>query len=235
MGNETHSPDAGPGSRPDAGVPTDAGPRRAGGVPKGSAAADAGPGGALKEADKKSPKPVKSPTQPCPKAAPPPCHHPINLMCSLMRAGVRYGLVVRVNWESPTGNLGDISNCEISEVVAYSNIPNPPFGPADGRQLPQSGKMIRLPRGSGIPAENGTTPDSHFLRPAAFRKPPSAGSYTVNQKYEYCCRVCMSGWVSLTAYVITYTVYEKNPGQWWLKTEKRGPGGPFVADERIVP
>jgi hypothetical protein len=170
-------------------------------------------------------------TTPCPPT--PTCHHPVNATSTLMSRNLDFGLRVKVTWQSPTGSLSDLGSCGVTEQITYSSISNPPFGPANGTTLPESGQTQRIPSGSGITASNGVAQDTHQHPRSLVRTPPSAGSYTVTQTYDYNCTTCGSGWVPFANYTITYTVYEKTPGQWWFKIRKTGPGGPFESDERI--
>jgi len=161
---------------------------------------------------------------------PPPCkktcHHPINATCKLMNKGLRFGLRVSVKWESPTGNLHDLSSCHITEHITVSIMPNPPFA-----KNPRSGQSFRIPSGAGVPASSGRAQDTHTC---AGISSLVAGSYHVDQTYDYSCSVCGSGWTPFVTYVISYEVYE-NPakkGEWRVKTLKTGPGGPFESDEK---
>jgi hypothetical protein len=163
-----------------------------------------------------------------------PCHHPVNGTCTLMNKNLNFGLRVKVTWQSPTGNLGDLSSCHVTELITYSKIPNPPFGRPDGSDLPESGQTQRIPALPGIPAPSGQAQDTHQHPRSLVRTPLVGGSYHVDQSYDYNCTICGSGWVPFARYVITYTLYE-NPdkkGEWRFKTVKTGPGGPFESDEK---
>ncbi len=165
--------------------------------------------------------------------ATPTCHHPTNCTCTLRDTNLDFGLRVGVAWESPTGNAADLSSCHVTELITRSAIPNPPFGPADGSTVPDSGQTRRIPAGDGLPGSDCAGQDTHQCPRAMLRTPPSAGSYTVDQAYQYNCSICGCGWTTLASYVISYTVYQKPNNEWWLKTVKTGPGGPFESDERI--
>jgi hypothetical protein len=159
---------------------------------------------------------------PCPKT----CHHPINATCTLMAKNLRFGLRVGVTWESPTGNLQDLSSCHITEHITVSVMPNPPFAPNS-----RSGQTFRIPAGAGIAATSGRAQDTHTCAGIVSLV---AGGYQVDQTYDYNCSVCGAGWTPFVTYVISYTVYE-NPakkGEWSVKTLKTGPGGPFESDEK---
>jgi hypothetical protein len=168
---------------------------------------------------------------PCPKV----CHHPVNGTCTLMAKNLNFGLKVGVKWESPTGSLSDLSACHVTENITRSAIPNPPFGPPNGSVMPESGLTKRIPAAPGVPASNGRGEDTHRLPRSLVRTPPVAGSYHVDQTYDYDCTICGCGWVPFVTCGITYTVYE-NPskkGEWHVKTAKTAPGGPFESDEII--
>lgn len=182
------------------------------------------------EAKKQPATPPKETSEPCPLQKKE-CHHPVNCTSTLIAKNLDFGLKVKVTWESPTGSLADLGTCNVTEKITYSNMPNPPFQKSDGSTLKESGQSQRIPSGSGIAASSGVAQDTHRHPRALVKSPPSAGSYTVTQTYDYNCSVCGCGWVPFVNYTITYTVYEKKPGEWWFKVEKTGPGGPFVSDE----
>ena len=164
-------------------------------------------------------------------AAKPTCHHPERPTCTLMNKDLDFGLRVKVTWKSPTDSLGDLSSCHVTELITYSNVPNPPFGNPD---ITESGKTQRIPADPGLAASSGVAQDTHQHPRARIVTPLVAGSYHVDQSYEYNCSICGCGWVSFARYVITYTLYE-NPakkGEWRFKTVKTGPGGPFESDEK---
>jgi hypothetical protein len=166
-------------------------------------------------------------------SAKPTCHHPLNGTCSLMNQNLDFGLRVGVTWQSPTGNLADLSACHVTELITYSQIPNPPFARPDGSTPTESGQTQRIPADPGLPASSGRGQDTHRHPRSFIRTPLVGGSYHVDQSYEYNCSICGCGWVSFVRYVITYKLYQdENTKEWRFLTLKTGPGGPFQSDEK---
>jgi hypothetical protein len=161
------------------------------------------------------------------------CHHPVKAISTLMTNGLDFGLRVAVTWESPTGSLADLGTCGVTEEIKYSVIPNPPFGPASGERLKESGQTQRIPSGNGIAASSGRAQDTHRHPRSLVRTPPLARTYTVDQTYDYNCTACGSGWVPFVTYRISYSILGDAASVWKFQTEKTGPGGPFVSTETV--
>ena len=147
--------------------------------------------------------------------------------------GLNFGLQVKVEWKSLTGKLSDLSACSVTENIRYSDIPNPPFVSIGGGSLQESGQTRRLPSKKPLAASAGLMQDTHRHGRPLLAKPPSAGSYTVDQTYDYQCTACNSGWITFATYKITYSVSPDGAGGWVFETRKTGPGGPFVSKEQI--
>ncbi|OEU63875.1 MAG: hypothetical protein BBJ57_04170 [Desulfobacterales bacterium PC51MH44] len=166
------------------------------------------------------------------------CIHPVNPRSTRTARNLDFGLRARVDWASPTGNLADLSGCHVTEEIQYSTINNPPFGPASGATLPESGRTQRIPAGRGIPATAGRARDTHrhprnLVNTGGLPTDQSAEfTYTVDQTYDYNCPACGGGWTPFANYVITYKIYGTAPN-WRFSTHKVGTDGPFTSDEAI--
>ncbi len=167
------------------------------------------------------------------------CAHLAQCTCALNTTGLNYGLRVNVSWQSETGaNCDDLDRCEFTEWITYSVIPNPPFCKLDGSDLDESGTSERIPDPplSGTVGDDGTVRDTHAHPAALVSSPPTTGSYTVDQDYEYRCNRCNSGWQDALKYNIKYEIYDADPGPGTnlrFRVQKTGPGGPFTSDEDV--
>jgi hypothetical protein len=183
-----------------------------------------------------APAPPVSPPSPPPPAAPPPkptaCAHPVNPKSTQIAKDLDFGLRVRVNWESSTSKLSDLVGVFVTENITYSTIPNPPFGKADGKPMPESGQTQRIPSGDGLAAEKGVAQDTHRHPRGLVRSPASTGSYTVAQTYDYRGGACGNRWTPFAHYTIKYSIYDKG-GSLRFNTHKVGTDGPFESDEAI--
>lgn len=179
---------------------------------------------------KQTPAPAPPVTPPTP--PPPACVRPVNPRSTLLAANQDFGISMRVNWDSSTGTLAHLAGCFITEHITYSVITNPPFGTSSGTRLPESGTSQRIPNNPGIRAESGVAGDLHQHPRSLVRTPPSAGTYTVTQTYDYNSAACGGTWTPFANYVITYSIDNKT-GSWRFKTKKTGTDGPFDSDEAI--
>jgi hypothetical protein len=161
-----------------------------------------------------------------------PCVHPVKPKSTQIAKDLDFGFRMKVEWESSTGTLSDLRGCFVTEEITYSKIPNPPFGGADGKELPESGKTQRIPALPGVKAENGKAQDTHRHPRSLVRTPPSADKYTVTQTYDYNSPACGGKWIPFANYVITYEIYKKG-SDFWFKSSKTGTDGPFGSDEKI--
>lgn len=188
--------------------------------------------------DTESPTPVmiaRAPDAGVPPAPPPaaaPCVRPVKPKSTQKKKDLDFGMLMWVNWESSTGTMGDLAGCFVTENIKYSAITNPPFGGADGKALPESGKTQRIPAGDGVKAEAGVGKDTHRHPRDLVRSPASTGSYTVTQSYDYKSPACGGKWIPFANYVITYKIYNK-AGSLRFSTHKDGTDGPFDSDEAI--
>ncbi len=162
------------------------------------------------------------------------CPHPVNLKTTLASSGRQFGMDVSVQWDSSTGNAADLTGVFLTEHITYSSIPNPPFGMADGKPVPESGQTQRIPAGDGAPAEVNYGMDSHTWPRALVRSPPSEGSFTVFQTYDYRGGECGDVWNPFAYYTIEYSIYSPSKNApLRFKTRKSGTDGPFESDEAI--
>src|SRR5258708_33100332 len=105
---------------------------------------------------------------------------------------------------------------------------------ADGQPVPESGQTQRIPAGDGAPAEVNYGMDSHTWPRALVRSPPSEGSFTVFQTYDYRGGECGDVWNPFAYYTIEYSIYSPSKNApLRFKTRKSGTDGPFESDEAI--
>ncbi|MFH1823922.1 MAG: hypothetical protein ABH873_01685 [Candidatus Firestonebacteria bacterium] len=165
------------------------------------------------------------------------CAHPSAITNTLLATNLVYGLRVNIAITSDTGVIDDLNKCEFTELITYSAISNPPFGSNGGSPLPESGTTQRLPTTPYVCNAQGLY-DTHKHPSSLVCTPPSTGSYTVTQKYQFKCLRCGSVWTDIFSgyYGITYSIYNSKPTPvigLRFKTKKEGTGGPFESDEDI--
>ena len=128
--------------------------------------------------------------------------------------------VLRFNysWGSSTGNLADLSQCTVGEIVTYPGTgnyfpPSPPF-PTTGFPNPT---VIDLP------ASDGGFQDTHSTR-GTFVTPYSSSSFTATQYYRYRCPCRSSGnYVNLVGPInIVRAVSPSTGGRWKFTITKSG-------------
>jgi uncharacterized protein DUF4157 len=161
-----------------------------------------------------------------------PCVHPVKPKSTQIAKDLDFGYRMKVEWGSSTGTMSDLKGCFVTEEITYSKIPNPPFGKADGKELPESGKTQRIPALPGLKAETGLAQDTHRHPRSLVRTPPSADKYTVAQTYDYNSPACGGKWIPFANYTLTYEIYKKG-SDFWFKSGKTGTDGPFGSDEKI--
>ena len=166
------------------------------------------------------------------------CAHCIDCKCTLDAKDLAYGLRVKVSWGSNSGNGADLDKCEVTELITYSNIPNPPFCNTDGTDLKESGKTQRVPTLPipGTLGNTGAVEDLHKHPSGLISNPPTTGFYNVAQAYQFRCLRCNDGWTDMATYSIRYNIYNSTsvpPVDLKFIVKKTGPGGPFISDEDI--
>jgi hypothetical protein len=116
-----------------------------------------------------------------------PCPHPINFHETHHLATGGGDLIFSYEWDSSTGALEDLANCQVGELVTYP-------GPQPGIFSPQD--ALGPPWGPGWQFPNPTTPDvsgSLGLAPTDtqmrrdFIRPYQASAFDATQIYRYHC------------------------------------------------
>lgn len=87
-------------------------------------------------------------------------------------------LFFKYAWESSTGNLADLKDCEVDEIVSYPG-PNPFVWP----RPPWDGKTKNPEVGGAIPGTDGKMGDEHTTR--SFLEPYKEASFTATQFYRF--------------------------------------------------
>ena len=168
----------------------------------------------------------RCPPEPSPPPEPPPppkpactLPHPTGLITTGRTSGIGYGFKTILTWKSTSGNLADLKDCEVSEHIIYSKIPNPPYGLPSGTPVAESERKERKkPFGASL----GKLQDTHRAPSEWVGNPPrSEGSFTVTQTYDYKCPGCGDAWIPFAHYVIKYEV-RKEGGEWVHVTTKVG-------------
>ncbi len=116
----------------------------------------------------------------------PPCAFPVNFRQTGVTDEGDGVLRFTYAWDSSTGNLADLANCVIGEIVTYPNgnpftWPSPPYASDSGTPNPTV-------RDGG--ATTGQSPDTHIHK--GFRTPYTFATFTATQTYRYKCP-CKNG------------------------------------------
>jgi hypothetical protein len=175
--------------------------------------------------------PSPSPPSPAP-AAPPPCAHPINWTHTAAADNGPDGIQIPITWESSTGNLADLANCTVREVVTYDPIPNPPFN-----WNPPNPTILT------VAATLGAGQDTHSYPPGLLNgisNPRQSGTAVAHQQYQFRCTGpgCSGNWENFPgqAYTITREVYPQfvrlNP--WRYRITKDGVGNLFHYSREVA-
>lgn len=139
---------------------------------------------------------------------------------TLVSSGLNYGLDVRVDWASSTGNLADLTGTDIREFVDYNQ---------DDWGIAPSYTIIELPGQGPV----GSMGDHHFVGPAAVPLAPVLcclpAKITASQAYDWDCHDG-NGWRTFMNASLDRTLAGP-PGARTFTTTKTGPGGPFVSAE----
>lgn len=166
---------------------------------------------------------------PAPPAAPgapvPACARPVNWRHFNPTDHGDNAIRVSISWDSSTGNLADLGNCTVREVVRYDPIPDPPF-----HWNPPNPTILT------VPGVNGAAMDTHSYPPGlrhGISNPRQAGIATAHQTYQYQCTGpgCTGNWTDFPGetYDITREVFPQyvRPNPWRYRITKAGVGNPF--------
>ncbi|MFM6324918.1 MAG: DUF4157 domain-containing protein [Microcystis panniformis] len=156
----------------------------------------------------------------------PTCAQPINWNHSNPRDHGPDAIRIDITWQSSTGNLADLANCTVREVVNYDPIPNPPF-----LWNPPNPTILT------VPGTAGAGMDTHSYPPGlktGITNPRKADTMVANQVYQFRCTGsgCSGNWIDFPnqRYRITRTVIEQ-PGPllnpWRYRITKEGVGNSF--------
>jgi hypothetical protein len=120
------------------------------------------------------------------------------------------------SWGSSSGNLADLGNCEIGELVTYPGganpfvFPNPPWN-----------QNVANPTIIWVPATPGTAEDNHS--PPAFAAMYAAANVVASQTYRYrCANVNGNAPVDIVNYDIVRSVTQNPNGSWKYEITKNG-------------
>lgn len=152
--------------------------------------------------------------------APAACAQPVNFALGAAHDSGPDAIQIPISWDSSTGNLTDLSNCTIREVVNYDAIPNPPF-----LWNPPNPTILT------VPGVNGAAQDTHSYPPGlktGITNPRASGTMVAHQVYQFQCTGpgCSGTWQTLPGqtYTITREVFPEfvrlNP--WRYRITKSG-------------
>jgi hypothetical protein len=153
------------------------------------------------------------------------CAQPVSWTHATARNFGPDAIQIDITWQSSTGNLADLGNCTVREVVSYDPIPNPPF-----MWNPPNPTILT------VPATVGAGQDTHSYPPGlrtGITDPRSAGTMTAHQAYQFRCTGpgCSGTWTDIPgqAYTLTREVVPQyvrlNP--WSYLITKQGVGNMF--------
>ena len=180
-----------------------------------------------------APGPGPSPRVPAAPPAAVPCPHPINWTHTNPRDHGADGIRIDIAWDSSTGNLPDLTDCTVREVVNYDPIPNPPF-----LWNPPNPTILT------VPGVNGVAMDTHSYPPGlrtGITNPRQNGTATANQVYQYRCTGsgCSGMWTDFPGqtYAITREVFAEfvrlNPWRYRITKEATGTGNAFKYSREV--
>ena len=163
----------------------------------------------------------------------PPCTHPINWTHTGASDVGECAIQIPITWESSTGNLADLGDCKVREVVRYDPIPNPPF-----IWNPPNPTILE------VDATLGAGQDTHSYPPGlrnGISNPRVPGIATAHQVYQFRCTGpgCSGNWEDFPGehYTITREVYAQyvrlNP--WRYRITKTGGAGFNYSRECEIP
>lgn len=153
------------------------------------------------------------------------CAQPINWNHSGGSDVGECSIQIPISWQSSTGNLADLSDCKVREVVTYDPIPNPPF-----IWNPPNPTILE------VDATLGVAQDTHGYSPGlqnGISNPRVPGVATAHQVYQFRCTGpgCSGTWEDFPGeqYTITREVYAQyvrlNP--WRYRITKTGVSNGF--------
>ncbi len=188
-----------------------------------------------------NPRPPTTTTRPTGTAAGPgtgtgtavPCAQPVNWTHTGARDFGPDAIRIDITWASSTGNLADLSNCTVREVVNYDPIPNPPFlwNPPNPTILTVAGTL-----GAGM--------DTHSYPlglKTGITDPREAGTMTAHQTYQFRCTGpgCSGSWTDFPGqtYDITREVFAQyvwlNPWRYEITKTGTGTGNTFKYSRQV--
>jgi len=122
-------------------------------------------------------------------------------------------------WDSSTGDLNDLSGCEVGEVVYYGSTSDPYIPPDPPFDL----WALLNPTRIHVDATLGECGDLHS-KGGGFSKPYCQSSFRSYQWYQYL--TCFGGPINLENHDIDRSVYQVDPldpnSVWQYKVEKSG-------------
>ena len=133
------------------------------------------------------------------------CAHPINFALGAAQDFGPDAIQIPISWDSSTGNLADLANCTLREVVSYDAIPNPPFlwTPPNPTILTVAGTL-------------GAAQDTHSYPPGlqtGITDPRQSGTMVAHQVYQCRCTGpgCSGTWDNIPGqtYTITRAVFPR--------------------------
>jgi len=156
------------------------------------------------------------------------CAHPVNFQ--LVSAGPNnLALEFNYKWDSSTGDLNDLGQCDVYERVDYPDNRNPWPWP----NPPWTDQSVN-PTENPFPTTTGKLQDIH--EPGNIPSPQSlaAASFSARQRYYYKCSCFQNPqtqYILQSGLIIYREVYMTAGGSWRLKIEKDG----YTRDFQLVP
>jgi hypothetical protein len=134
---------------------------------------------------------------------------PVNFTHSSMGLDAAGVLHIQLSWDSSTGSLSELSDCQLRERVAYDSTGFPGF--------------FWHPRESDrtTPGNYGMASDIHILPQLFIPHQPAVS--VARQHYQYCSPETNGQWTDVpgTYYLITRQLRLGGPGEWFYRIEKR--------------
>jgi hypothetical protein len=126
-------------------------------------------------------------------------------------------LTFNYSWQSSTGNLADLTNCQVGQIVTYPGTANP-FPWPDPPYLGSTANPTIL----WVPADGGVAQDNQSHEP--FQPPYAANSFTSTQDLRYrCSSTAAVDFTGFTDIAIARTVADSTgQGCWGYTITKSG-------------